>query len=194
MLGYTPQQKSFRGRGDSVGLNTGTWDHALNTGWTQDVDTVFRVRFSIQETGGSTGSAGGVDVFRVTFNIDGGSYTAVTGTTAVQWALSGQYANGDATSKLLDGTGSFDAIGFGTENTNNIVPARHGQGNNFENEWALLLDSGQLSDGQVIGLRLQLNSADFSGGYANTPAITVQEAAAGGGGGPLSMLLLGAGL
>ena len=43
------KQNNFRGRGDTVGLNNSTFDHALDTDWTQDTSAVFRVRFLVQE-------------------------------------------------------------------------------------------------------------------------------------------------
>ena len=110
------QQLSFRGRSDTVGLNVNTFTHALNTNWTQQTGQKFRVRFCIQETAGGVLSEG----FRVRYSLNGGTFTELTTTTLVQIVASDQFTNGDSTSKLLNGTGTFVA-GFG-ESDNNITP------------------------------------------------------------------------
>jgi hypothetical protein len=165
-------QDAYRGRGDTVGLNTNTWDNPLNTGWNQLVDTVFRVRFLIQETAGASAT----QAWKLQYNLAGAGWNDVTASSPIQWALSGQYADDDTTSQLL-GAGTF-RTGHGNEG-DNLCPDTGGvsiQGNDeTENEWALSVDSGQVTHTQTFQLRVVESDGTELGSYTNTPTITVNE-------------------
>jgi hypothetical protein len=167
---YNFDQDSFRGRDDTQTLNSSTFTHDLNTGWTQDVDEVFRVRFLIQETnGGDTGSK----QFKWQYNT-GSGYTDVSGTSPLQWANSGQYADDDATTQVL-GSGSFTA-GDGSEGDNITTSVDVTANNETEFEGAFYIDSAQVDNNDTIDLRMVESDGTVFIAYTNTPTITVSEA------------------
>ena len=103
---FTTLQRAFRARDDPTALNTdGGWTDAQDIDFEVDVDTTFRVRYSIEETGNANGTITAQLQYR--FNSGGGfgSWINVTGSSSViRAALSGQFADDDACStKLLTG-------------------------------------------------------------------------------------------
>lgn len=187
MSGTSPvvRMGGFRARKDNVTLASTTWDNpgivaptnlAQNTNWSQPVDTVFRVRTLLTDTVASTKTAN--YTFGLQFNLAGGGYTAVTATTAVGWATSGQYADSDtiASAQITGGQNSF-LTGQASEEDNVQPDAGNftlGAGNDHTVvEWALLVDSAQVSNGQTFTLRC-------TGVNTNTgetiPTVTILEA------------------
>ena len=154
---------AFRGRDDDVGLNSSTFTYAKDTDWTQDADAVFRIRILLQEDAGGALN----DKYKLQYRIDTGggygSWTDVSGTTEVQPDLSGNYADGDGTSTQLLGSGSY-VTGDGVEGTAVTLSKISLAGNDeTEVEFALTLDSAQVSTDDTIQLRCRsLGSPTYS--------------------------------
>jgi hypothetical protein len=169
------QQLSFRGRADSVGLNVNTFTYALNTGWTQAANVVFRVRFATQETAGAATTTAPLIEFRVDSGGGFGAWTAVTDATGVRWATSAQYSNATATTKLLNGTGTF-AAGQGRSDSNLAGSVSLAASGNTEHEWALLISG--VPNASTVELRITNNGTAY-GTYTNTPSLSVTAPAEG---------------
>jgi hypothetical protein len=172
-LHFTTSQLSFRGRDDTTALNTdGGWLAAINTNWGQLVDTTFRVRFELQETGGATGSF----VPQLQYQRNGGGYVNVTGSsTVVRATASGVVADAAATTNLLiNGTGTFAAGAFdetdGLTGTHAVAASGH-----TEVEFAVQIRSADVALGDTINLRClgKSNATTALDAYPQTPAITV---------------------
>ena len=54
-------QTNFRGRDDSQTLNSTTFTHALNTNWSQAVDTNFRIRIEVEEQNARNAAVGALE-------------------------------------------------------------------------------------------------------------------------------------
>ena len=174
-------QTGFRGRDDDVGLNTDTWNGGSggvnNTDWTQDVDVNFRVRFIVEETGGGMAAN---SLFILHFDIDGGGFSAVTATSAIQSAATIQYADGDTTTQVIGGGTYVTGESLGGVDDALVTGNMDLLANNqAEIEFCLTIDSAQVADEEVITLRV-LESGDVDLNpvpAAEEPNITVNEAA-----------------
>ena len=168
----TYDQDSFEGRDDDVGLNVDTWNGGggTNGNWTQDVDVNFRIRYLIQETNGGEGTL----VVKAQYKHEGADYTDITSGSAIQWATSSQYADDDTTTQLL-GAGSFVA-GYGSE-ADNIAPDSGSvsliANEETEFEFVFTIDSAQVSNDDIILVRLLESDGTEFLTYTNTPTITV---------------------
>lgn len=177
---FTTLQRAFRARDDTTALNTDAgWTDAQDADFEVDVDTTFRVRFSIEETGNANGQITAQLQYR--FNSGGGfgSWINVTGTSSViRAALSGQFADEDACStQLLTGFGgSFDTSGLADELTGACSQQTLSMSNAWENEFALTIVSADVSDTDLIEIKVTDAGTDLdSYGTADTniPQITV---------------------
>jgi hypothetical protein len=169
------EQEAFQGRADDTEtLNSASFDYSLNTNFTQLVDTIFRIRFEIQETAG--GDTGNVQYY-LQYNHEGGGWNDIGAATPLQWALSGQYAADDAATQVI-GDGSY-VNGDGVEgraNTGNIALTSQSS----ESEWAVYIDSAQVAHNETIAVRVGTLGGAALDNYAVNLTITVNEPAAGG--------------
>jgi hypothetical protein len=181
MATWTGSQARYRFRlvnADAAGANAAFdgADPAQDTPATIEVDTVFRVRITIQETAGG----GANKTFGLRFSHEGSAYAVVTDSTPVQVVGVSGYADDAATSSILGGTGGFLA-GY-ADDLDALLPTAGNQswaGNEWsEYEIALLIDSAQVADADTIELRLYESGGAELGTYSVTPTITVEEGAA----------------
>ena len=164
----------FNHRDDAAGLNTSTGFGTENGNWTQAVDTVFRLRTQQNDTAASTKTAN--YTFGLEYQINGtGGFAAVTASTPIQSVASAQFNDDDATTsaQLTAGAGTF-VNGRGDENaaapSSGNITLGNGAGHT-EIEWALLIDSAQVSNGDTIEVRTTGGNA----AAATFPTITVSE-------------------
>lgn len=178
-------QESFRFRdgSDSVGLNADSaWGAALDTDLTGvDVnsDQFMRLRFVIHNDAESQILASVLDQdYSLEYRVNGGGWLLIGAGSGVDVALSSQYALNDATTQVI-ATGVNFNTGRGVENV-----ARTGQGATIasgyrtEYEWALVLLSAGLADGDTIDFRLTAAWADGDwpiSTVTQTPSITVTK-------------------
>jgi len=152
-------QSHYKGRGDSQSLNSGAFDHPVDTGWTQVVGQTFRVRFEIDETAGTPETFGG----QLEARLNAGSWFDVTGTSGtVTAALSDHFLDSGATIDVIQG--SALAFTSGTGSTSGAANSVALNDQHTEVEYALRLTG--VSNGGTINLRVA--DADT---YANTPAL-----------------------
>lgn len=162
-------QVTFRGRNDDGSESGATWKDTQGNDWTQDTGVNFRIRFLIDETASRVWSL----TFNLYYQINGGGYNAVTGSTPVQFSLSSNFADGDdCTSQLTGGSGTFLTNNNGMKETTGGAINSGGAGQYFDTEWCLKIDSAQVSDGDTINLRIYNGTAAIAV-YTDTPVITV---------------------
>ncbi len=183
---FTTLQRAFRARDDTAALNTdGGWTDAQDTDFEVDVDTTFRVRYSIEETGGANGTIAAQLQYRYNDGGGWGSWINVTGTSSViRAALSGQFADEDACStQLLTGFGgTFDTSGLADELTGLCSSQTLSMSRAWENEFSLTIVSADVSDTDLIEIKVTDAGTDLdSYGTADTniPQITVNVPAVG---------------
>lgn len=179
MSGTVPvvRMEGFNTRDDTHGLNATTGWGTEDANFSQDVDTNFRLRVLVSDTVASTKTANYKTGLEFEINATGG-FTAVTATTALQYANSAQYTDDDAvTSSQV--TGGQNTFTNGTGSENNSAPTAGnttlGNGNDHtEHEFCLYIDSAQVTDGDTIEVR----ATGLDATAAVTATITVVEAAA----------------
>jgi|GEM_PF-3482973 len=159
-------QSHFKGRGDSRTLNSPSFYHPVDSGWTQLVDTTFRVRFEVDETGAVAETFDG----QIEANLNGGSWFEVSNTSGtVTAALSEHFLDGDATSNVILGS----ALPFvsGTGSTSGAASAVALNGQHTEVEYALRLVG--VASGGTIGLRVA--GADIYANEVSLVALSVTD-------------------
>lgn len=179
------KQVGFRARKDNVSLSSTTWDDPgvvasqnlpQNTNWTQPVDVVFRYRTLISDTTTSTKTSN-YNNLGLEYNLAGGGWNSVSGTSPIQWAASGNYADGDTitTSQITGGQDSWtNGAANESDNSDGSYTLGNGTGHT-EIEWALYVDSAQVTDAQTFQVRVAgMNSNDGE----TIPTVTVSEPAA----------------
>ena len=161
-------------------LVTSAANQVIDGGWTQLVDTVFRVRFEMLHTAGDAANG---RTYQLQLDINGGGFNDVTASTALQGAASAETSwtitDGDATAtdRLTGDGGSFIAGEYveadGLSGNTNIVAAFHN-----EMEFCCTIDSAQVNDADTIALQVVMSGAQGTPTYGATPTITVDKPAA----------------
>lgn len=176
-------QDSFRFRDDNYGLNVDNgWLAILNDDYWPGADTVFRLRFVIQEYNNK--SANNID-FRIRQNVDGIGYGDVS---AASTSLSPVYLTNDsqgiadhATTTQLIGSGTYgtgDSEGFDDGTTDvNTGPCDFSGNDEIEVEFCLAVDSAYISGVGYIDLQVTLSDNSPLDNYTNTPRLTIPTAA-----------------
>jgi hypothetical protein len=166
-------QVSYRGRNDDGSETTATWKAAQNTGWTQDTDVNFRIRFEIQNTEARPEETG----FRLQYNLASGGWNNVTAASSVARAVaSSQIADGVATTdQLAAGTGTFVANSIdevdGVTAASALVASGH-----TEVEFVLKLMPADVTAAQTIQFRVVKNDGvTVLPTYTATPTVTIAK-------------------
>jgi hypothetical protein len=193
-------QLNFRGRTsvqNPTGINTAfdAGDAAAGADWTQDADTIFRVRYVILQSEITTAnSVNTTQEFGLEYNYNGGGWTPVAAqganTDPVQYA-DGDFADGADTTQLI-GSAQF-VTGDGVEVTPSdtiTFTDEPGVVEETELEFAVEIVGGQVTDGLTLDLRVIYSLDDETppatafGTYTDTPTITTNVVA-----GPATMEL-----
>jgi hypothetical protein len=179
-------QNAFRVRtGDTVGLNADTgWAEVLNTDASLPPDKEFRIRFEIEAANSAASQA-----FQLRYQKNGaGGYVAVPnnatpfiegsadGQKKIQAIPSAQYADLDATTNILAGSGDSFVAGSGNEDslsgTVSFTAPSH-----TELEWCVLLrklsEDEHIADGDFFDFRVYKSDGNPLDTYAVTPRLTV---------------------
>ena len=167
-------QIAFRGRNDDGSESAATWKAAQDTNWAQLVDIPLRVRFRMDETGGTAWTN---KTFNLRYSLNGGAYTAVAAGQPVVFAASGNFAQGaDCTTQLTGGTGTFVTDNNGMCESGGAVNSGTG-GFLFEVEFSIQLVGSSLNHGDTITLRVYDGTSAINA-YTVTPSITASKPAA----------------
>lgn len=167
----TYDQRAWRFRNDDGDEVTATWKAAQNVAVAnQPIGEIFRLRFEIQETGGSAESR----MPSLQFSLDGGSTWAgdtfgmsETSSSAVRMHDTHHVANETATTdQLTAGAGTFGAGNVWTTSNGGVVSAIPASGHT-EWEWALELNrDATWTNGQTVLFRVLLSDG------GTTPVVT----------------------
>ena len=163
-------QTDFRFRVNSGNEATATWLANINTNISIDVDTSFRYRVVVAETAGASNPET-VNLL-LFFSLNGGTFTLITDSTAVQFASFTGSSDGDATTQQV-GSGTFVA---GELDNTGAVANLDLQSSETEMEYCLTIDSGQVANDDTIDLRA-FNSGVALDNYGNTGRATAIESA-----------------
>lgn len=170
-------QDSYRGRNDDGGESTATWVESVNTGWFQLPDTVFRLRFLVQEFDGL-----GVNnaVLQLQYNLNGSGWNDVTGSSSVvQVATSSNFAEGDSTTQQI-GSGTFvsgemdENEGEAGDVNNNIDFTGNDE---TEVEYCVQILGTDTSFRDTVELRVTFSDGTPLSSYTNTAEVTVSSPA-----------------
>jgi hypothetical protein len=174
-------QDGFRARTnvpDPSGINTAfdAGDAGWDVDWTQDTDELFRVRIIVKQTNAIADVTGDLATeFILQYNNGGAGWNnvgAVGGDTEdVQFIAASGFADGDNTTQLDPGGGSF-VTGDGMENDtkSDTITFSTGSTSETELEFALEIVGANVTDADTIQLRLLWSDAD-----EDPPATTLTE-------------------
>jgi hypothetical protein len=184
-------QANFRIRSDDTqGLNTdGGWAAALNTNATIDAEKVFRVRFEVVGSASGAAAQFKLQYRRTPFGGSAGSWVdcptapdvSATATHTIDVTDSAQYANDDATTNLLSGSGATFEAGVGFD-LDNLSPSITLISEHTEYEWPIKIPiswgatagtHGRNADGDTYELRVIRSDGLAFEAYTNTPTITL---------------------
>lgn len=166
-------QVSFRARFDDGSQTSATWQAAVNTNWTQNATTVFRVRFLVRQTV-SSATALLAKAFKIKYSLNGGAYTDVAAqgatTAPIRYANSANITDNEATTQQI-GSGTFLA-GVVDENGNTGTLTFSGtQNQETEIEFVVEFYTPQFTNGDTITLRVYETGDTALATYTTTPTI-----------------------
>lgn len=171
-------QTNFHGREDDGNETGASFIGAANSDWTQDIDVNFRCRFVIAETDGIASTNFREDI---QFQLNGGGWNAVLASgSAIIFATSANYADGDHTTQQLGGgtfLGTNEAMTHSNSFGNGSVPDFSGS-DEFECELCLQIEGASVNDTDLIELRMTEKGTAFLL-YASVPKITVNKPSGG---------------
>ena len=161
--------------GNDDGTESGhTFKANLDTSISLDEGSIFLLRFTVQETGGT--AAGNVDQqFQCALN--GGTFQNITTTSTIVKAVAvGAFTNGQDATKRLTGTGTFESSGDGCTEDGLSGGAQNdiAASGNSETEAGLQLVAADVAAGDAVTFRL--TSPDFTITNDVVPTITVTSA------------------
>ena len=169
-------QVAFRGHKDDGNETTATWAANQNTNWTQLVDTNFRPRFLIEETGGGNDLLG----FKLQYNLAAAGWNDVNASSSVvRSSASANFADlADTTSQLTGGTGTFLADNDGMDEVDGAQPYKGSWASKkWEVEFCVQIRSADVTDAQTLQLRVIKDNSVALDVYTATPTVTVSEPA-----------------
>lgn len=169
------RQTHFRFGKDDGTESAHTWWQNVDVNHTQLItaDWTFLLRFTEQETGNT--AASNTDA-QFQYNKNGAGWVDITTTSVVVKAVAvNAFTNGQACTKRLTGTGTFETTGAGcTEDgssggtANDIVAL-----GNSETEAGLQVVAAQVANNDTIQFRF--TSPDWTVSYDVTPTLTIQK-------------------
>ncbi len=158
------EQKHFKIYQDNGGLNSADPYAVEDTNANLTTGVPFRVRFSIANTGTVSGSI----TRRIEFKEDSGSWTQITANTNnIRLSASSMFADADATTSRLTGTGTFTP-GQGKDTGSETTQISLSNSYYLEDEFSLVLTSG--ASGHSYQLRIT-NGGTPLDVYNATPSI-----------------------
>jgi hypothetical protein len=163
---------AWRGKNDTgTGANTTDWIAAQNTPWSQAVDVNFRVRFRGGDTGGATGTW---TTPQLQYQLNGGGFINVTGSSSVVRATASPNVADNATTstQLTGGSGGTFVAGSFDEVDGVVGSISLGASGNSEVEFCVQIRSADVGNGDTIEL-LVLNGGAAPTETNGHPSLTV---------------------
>lgn len=167
------RQQSFRIRNNDGDEATATWIAAADTNVTISGQTLFRIRFLIQETAG--GSVNNQD-WRLQHNKNSTGWvdTTIGSSDPVRGQTSSEYEAGDTVQRL--GSGTFITPNGGMTELDPTWPSTANWAGNDETEYEcnLFFPNGQNVAGDTFQFRIALGDSTPIDSYISTPTVTYQ--------------------
>lgn len=147
-------QKQFRFRDDDGDEAGAGWRQDVNVDDTQSIDTVYRVRFTIEET---AGFAGDNISFRIERQVNGGGYSNVSAISTVVQTVASQLADGSDTTQQLSSPDTFVSPNGGQDDVNAIAGGAacdYAGSDSCEFEFSYQIPAADVSDADTIDIRI----------------------------------------
>ena len=165
-------QVAFRLRNDDGNETAASWVANQNTNASLFAGQNYRARFLIDETASRAWTS---KTWNLYVSKNAGAYAAIASGQAINYALSGNFAQAaDTTSQLTGGSGTFVTDNNGmceSEGATNSGTA----GYYFEVEFCFQIDAAQAATGDILDLRVYDGTTALTS-YTTTPSITVKKA------------------
>lgn len=148
-------QSGFRFRNDDGNQTAATWVDDINTNVDLPSGEVFRLRIRVAQT--VTNAANSDDLtkaFKVRFSRNGGAYTDVGPSAAVQYGTSSFVSNGNTTTNQLGGTGSFVTGRIDSNGDTGNITFPENTASWTELEFILQLNDSVVDDDDTIDFRV----------------------------------------
>jgi hypothetical protein len=165
-------QDSFRLRNDDGSETTATWLAAANTNASMLIDTTYRARFLVQQTGEITASD--VDL-EWQYNLAGAGWNNITTSSSVVRAV--------PSPNFIDAANCTQQLGSGTFFTSNAGMTEDGTAGGttldppaateMETELSFQIRAADVAPGQTVQLRLTRDVGIVLNTYTQTPTITI---------------------
>lgn len=170
-------QSQFRGRSDTSSPDTAaTFIAALNTNFSRDAGSPFRIRFTVQETGGGNPAAHTV---KLRYNLNGAGYNDITSSSSVVQSSTAASTSADETaitSRQLSGTGTF-ANGVYSEDGSTSTSVDMVASGSTEYEFGLVIVANDVKGNDTIQFQIvALSGTTLT--YTQTPTVTVNAGVA----------------
>lgn len=169
----TSQQKSFRGINDNGSQTTATFIAALNTNWTQAVDSNFRLRYAIAITAVSGSGWINTNTVKFQYNKNSAGWNDITSASSnIRLFTSTNVTDELATTQQISSPDTFIAgdILTSTTLTTATVGATAGT---IEDEICCQIRSADVANGDTIQVRVVNSSALAVDTTTNTVTLTV---------------------
>lgn len=167
-------QRSYRFRNDDGSEAAATWKAAQNTPVTLSGGATFRLRFEVQETGGTEASTFPDRQLHLQYRKNGGAWSNVWAGSSVVRAVASQHVVADqaTTNQLTAGTGTFSAGAVDEDDGALTVPTIAASGHT-EVEFMLALETGALAPSDTLDFRLIRLSGAVLDSYTATAQVTI---------------------
>lgn len=188
-MGPITEQAAFRIRNDDGSQSGATWFAALNTNATLTVDTNWRVRFLLKNTGDGESAR----VWQLQYNLNAAGWISVDGSSSVVRSSASTHETNAAALTQQLGSGTYDTSASDefeeVDGRTDAVEAL-AAGQETEVEFCFQIRSADVTDGDSVQLRVTVYSGSVLAlsSYTATPTITVSE---GGGADPEGLLIGG---
>lgn len=173
----TYRQWYFRGYQDGA-ENSSTAIAAENANFSQALNTIFQIRFKLQE------STNGLDAigWQLQYNVNGAGWNDVNASSLkVRSAPSAFLTDLADCTERLTSNGAYTADNDGVEDVDGLTGSKAGGWSlaNWEVLYSIQLRSADLVVGDTLQLRVVKQGGGVLNTYTNTPTITVTAAPAG---------------
>ena len=179
---FNLDQSHFRFRNDDGTEITATWKQDQDVDETILVDTIFRVRFVLDELE----AVAGTDDSRLQRDLNAAGFVVVSDTSAVIQAADSADAgvnDGDVTTDIIGGTGTFAAGEIMSSETTGSLETNtatsYAASGHSEHEVVIQVIGADVNDADTIDLRLVNKMDQLYDNYGQIPRITVNKPAGG---------------
>lgn len=159
-------QVNFRGRYDNGSETAAGWIANVDTNFSFNAETVFRIRIAVAETNSRAATYG----YKLYRSLGGGTYTEVTPSSAVVQLVSSSYVTHDDLTTQQISSGTFVQGRINTTGTTSNVALNNSR---TEIEYVIKIVGADVATGNTIDLRAYRSDDAALNTYTVTPRVTV---------------------